>query len=134
MPITFAPRRGALLMCDFDMACVSPEMAKVRRVVVVSPNHLNHRHGRAPGLCLVVPFSATPPATPGPHDVFFPAGVYRSLTVDVWAKCAAVTLVSHDRLDRVGVRRGVYLREMLSPADMARIEAGLRAALGLPAP
>lgn len=130
MPITFAPRRGAILMCDFDMAGVPPEMRKVRRVVVASPTALNHRHARGPGVCSVVPFSATPPDTPGMHDVLFEPGAYRSLSVPVWAKCAALTLVSHARLDRPLAGR-FYVSEYLSPADTARIEAGLRAALGL---
>jgi hypothetical protein len=60
-----------------------------------------------PGALLVVPFSATPPGTPGPWDVFFQARSYRSFTRDVWAKCASLTLVSHARLDRVISGRGL---------------------------
>ena len=44
---------------------MSPEIRKLRRVVVVSTNALNHPHGRGPGLCSVVPFSATRPAKSG---------------------------------------------------------------------
>jgi hypothetical protein len=43
-------------------------------------------------------FSALDPiltTLPGNYDVFFPAGRYRSLSKDVWAKCASLTLVSH---------------------------------------
>ncbi len=144
MPITFAPRRGAILMCDFgpdgsDPATfplrtgpigMPPEIWKARRVVVVSPDGLNHRHGRGPGLCVVVPFSATPPRTPGLEDVFFPARSYRSLTVDVWAACGSPSRVSHDRLDRVKGGQ-VFRSDMLTVLDMARIEAGLKAGLGL---
>ena len=109
---------------------VPPEIWKPRRVVVVSDNAINHRHGRGHGLCLVVPFSATPPKTPDAWDVFFPARSYRSLTKDVWAECARVTLASHARLDRVIAGQG-YRSEFLKPDDMARIEDGLHAALGL---
>jgi len=142
--ITFAPRRGAILMCDFGPdaqdpntfplrkppVAVPPEIWKVRRVVVVSNDAINHKHGRAPGVCLVVPFSATPPNTPEPWDVLFPARSYRSLTRDVWAKCASVGIVSHARLDRVIAGQG-YRTDFLTAVDMARIEAGLRAALSL---
>lgn len=63
MAVTFAPRRGAILMCDFDMACVVPEMNKVRPVLVVSRTNLNHRQGLAPGVCQIVPFTTKAPKT-----------------------------------------------------------------------
>ncbi|GJE39474.1 MULTISPECIES: type II toxin-antitoxin system PemK/MazF family toxin [Methylobacterium] len=144
MAITFTPRRGGILMCDFgpDPADpltfplsappvgVAPEMWKIRQVVVVSPAPLNHRHGTGPGVCLVVPFSATPPRSEDPWDVPFEARAYPSLPKASWAKCASVTLVSHARLDRVIAGRG-YRGDFVSGADMTRIEAGLRAAFGL---
>lgn len=131
MTINFTPRRGAILMCNFDMANVPPEMRKVRRVVVVSPTEANHRHGIGPGVCLVVPLSATPPRLGGVVDVPIPAGRYRCLSkVDVWAKCGSVTLVSHARLSRPKIGQ-TYPSDYLSREDMARVEAGLLAALGL---
>ena len=144
MAITFTPRRGGILMYAFGPdprdpttfpldrppVSVTPEMWKTRRVIVVSNDRLNHRHGTGPGLCLVVPCSATPPATPGPWDVPFVARSYRAFTKDIWASCASIIRVSHHRLDRVIAGRG-YRGEFLSAADMARIEAGMRAALEL---
>lgn len=144
MGITFTPRRGGILMCEFgpdplDPATfplrqapvgVAPELWKFRQVVVVSPKALNHKHGKGPGVCLVVPFSATPPRSEDPWDVPFEARAYGSLPKASWAKCAAVTLVSHARLDRVLAGRG-YRGDFLKPEDMARIEAGLRAAMAL---
>ena len=109
---------------------MSPEIWKLRRAVIVSTNALNHLHGRAPGLCTVVPFSATRPTTVGPWDIFIPVGSYRSLTADVWAKCAATLQVSHQRLDRVLAGRH-YINEPITPKDLALIEAGIRAALDL---
>ena len=129
--ITFVPQRGQLLICDFDMAgVVPPEMRKMRRVVVISPRSHNHRHGAKPGRCLVVPFSATPPAIVTPAEVAFPAGPYRSLTVPTWAICSAAASVSHARLDRVAIGRG-FASEHLSEADLSRVGAGLRHAFGL---
>lgn len=144
MPITFAPRRGAILLCDFGPDGTNPaafplhrgpiglppEIWKVRRVIVVSPDAMNHRHGTGPGLCTVVPCSATPPRTPADRDVFFAARSYRSFTRDVWAHCSSAMPVSHARLDRVIAGQG-YRTDFLSPADMVRMEDGLRAALGL---
>jgi uncharacterized protein YifN (PemK superfamily) len=144
MGITFAPRRGAILMCDFGPdpsesstypvnappLSMSPEIRKLRRVVVVSTNALNHPHGREPGLCSVVPFSATRPGKVGPWDIFIPAGSYRSLTVDVWAKCASTAQVSHGRLDRVLAGR-TYVQENMTAPDLALIDGGIRAALNL---
>src|SRR5689334_5074292 len=115
MPITFTPQRGAILLCDFGPdpldrttfplrvppVSMAPEVWKWRRAVVVSTTGVNHKHGTGPGVCLVVPFSATPPGKEKPYDVFFAARSYRSFTRDVWAKCGAITHVSHARLDRV---------------------------------
>jgi uncharacterized protein YifN (PemK superfamily) len=78
----------------------------------------------------VVPFSATPPGTLKPSDVPFRGDVYRSLTKPTWAICEAVMNVSHARLDRVASGRS-FMTEALTPGDMARIEEGLRHALGM---
>jgi uncharacterized protein YifN (PemK superfamily) len=144
--ITFTPQRGAILMCDFgpdplDPATfpllkapvsMGPEMWKVRRVIVVSTNALNHKHAKQPGLCTVVPCSATPPHSEEDWDVFFDAKSYPTITRPVWAKCAMTTVVSHARLDRVSIRGKAGIRsDFLMSADMSRVEAGIRAALGL---
>jgi uncharacterized protein YifN (PemK superfamily) len=71
--INFVPERGRILLCDYTLGRVPPEMDKVRRIVVISPRSYNNRHGAEPGRCLVVPFTAT---DPGQHltmaDVLFP--------------------------------------------------------------
>jgi uncharacterized protein YifN (PemK superfamily) len=135
MPINFVPERGRILICNYDMARVPPEMKKVRRAVVISPRSYNERHGFGPGRCLVVPFSATDPGRRvKPADVPFDAKTYECLTLETWAICAAVMSVSHDRLDRVPIRRkhgpSRFSTEILKPDDMARIEHGLRHATG----
>lgn len=144
MSIPFTPRRGGILMCEFgpdplDAATfplrkppvsVAPEMWKPRRVIVISDDRLNHKHGAGPGLCSVVPCSATEPMSVGPWDVPFAERSYRSFTKPVWASCASVIRVSHARLDRVLAGR-TYCNEFLSGSDMARLEIGMRAAFGL---
>jgi uncharacterized protein YifN (PemK superfamily) len=128
--IRFTPRRGQILMCDFDMATVAPEMRKKRRVVILSPRSLNGPHGAKPGKCIVVPLSATTPRRVLGSHVAFPVGSYDSLSVDVWAICEAIAHVSHIRLDRVPVG-SEHLSEMMDASDVCRIEEGVRFALGM---
>ena len=129
MAINFIPRRGAILMCDFDMAFVPPEMVKYRQVIVLSETGMNHRRGTSPGTCTVIPFSTVEPTTPGIDDVFFPIGSYRSLSEESWAKCRMIATMSHDRL---GLVRGLRRSEFLRPKDMADIEAAVSYVLGIP--
>jgi uncharacterized protein YifN (PemK superfamily) len=131
MAINFVPERGRILICDYDMARISPEISKTRRAVVMSPRSYNARHGMGPGRCIVVPFSATPPVRPTRSDVPFAAGIYETLTLPTWAICSTVMSVSHTRLDRVAVG-GRFSAEFLSAADIERIQVGLRYALGFP--
>lgn len=130
--IRFAPRRGQILMCDFDMATVPPEMRKKRRVVILSPKTLNGPHGLRPGKCVVVPFSATVPHRILPCHIPFPVGSYASLTIDVWAICEAIAHVSHARLDRVAVGSD-FISEEMAEADVKRVVAGVSYALALEA-
>lgn len=120
--ISFVPERGHILICDFDMGNVPPEMRKKRRVLVVSLR--SHNRARR---CVVVPFSATEP-----NDMMaaYPAGSYRSLSVPTWAICNAVAHVSFARLDRVRVGRE-FVAEIVGAADMERVVRGLRHALGM---
>lgn len=131
MPIRFVPQRGLILICDYDVARVHPEMNKRRRVVVISPRSYNRRHGEGPGRCLVVPFSASEPRFLTPSIVTFPAGSYRSLTRTSWAICDFVTAVSHDRLDRVWLGPGRSLDECVTDDDMRRLQAALARAIGI---
>ena len=132
MPINFVPERGRILICNYDLARIHPEIDKIRRAVVVSPRSYNHRHGAGPGRCIVVPFSGRDPGIYlSLSDIPFPAGVYQTISVHTWAVCSAVMSVSHARLDRVRVG-GTYPAEYLSNQDLARIEAGLRHACGFP--
>ena len=130
MPISFVPHRGLILICDFDLAHIIPEMTKQRRVVVLSPRSYNRRHGDRPGRCLVVPFSATAPRVLRPSYVHFSAGEYQSLTKEVWACCDSITAVSHARLELVFADQ-TPLNERLSDVDLRRIEEGVCHATGV---
>jgi uncharacterized protein YifN (PemK superfamily) len=76
MYINFVPQRAQILICDYDLACIPPEMSKQRRVVVVSPRSYNRRHGLGAGRCVVVPFSSTAPPLTTLAQVAFPGGKY----------------------------------------------------------
>ena len=126
MSITFAPRRGAILLCDFDAARVHPEMDKKRQAIVISATRFNHRHGSFAGLCTVVPTSSKTPRTVGPEDVLIPTGKYWSFSVDSWVRCKMVTTVSHDRLDLL-LKDGRSTRtEFLDESDIRRVLAAIR--------
>ena len=56
MPLTFHPRPGAVLMCQYEPGFVKPEMVKRRPVIVIAPR-LRHRDK----LCTVVPLSGERP-------------------------------------------------------------------------
>ncbi|MFK0207987.1 type II toxin-antitoxin system PemK/MazF family toxin [Agrobacterium sp. NPDC090283] len=131
--ITFTPSRGSILMCDFDMATVPPEMRKRRRVIVLSPKSYNKRPSMAvPGKCIVVPLSVTEPRTPQPSHVAIPDDRYASITKPVWAICEMVAHVSHARLDRVASGKK-FLSESITADDLQSIENALKHALGFPA-
>ena len=131
--INFQPRRGAILMCDFDMARGDPEMRKKRQAIVMSIVNLNHRHGLAPGHCTIVPTSAEPPKTEGPEDILIPVGKYWSFKEDSWVRCKMLMTISHTRLEMLLHKRGIpRVSEFIDAGDMQRIEAGIRYVLRLP--
>jgi uncharacterized protein YifN (PemK superfamily) len=129
MGIPFVPQRGHILICDFDYGRLPPELDKERRVVVISPRSYNRRHGFGPGRCLVVPFSTTVPHEMTPAYVPFDAVTYKSLSEPTWAVCESIRSASHERLNRVRVG-GENLNEIMSQADLARVQIGLHHALG----
>lgn len=82
MALTFHPKPGVVLVCDFA-GYVAPEMIKRRPVVVVSPAHL-----RRPNLLAVVPLSTTPPDPIAPYHYRLSGNpVPGSDATEVWAKC-----------------------------------------------
>jgi mRNA interferase MazF len=130
MPISFHPRRGDILICDFNTGFQPPEMVKVRPVVVVSP-----RRRSGPGLCTVVPLSSTAPAPLEPYHHQLSPMAYPPARGPMWAKCDMAVTVSCARLDRVKIRapsgQRQYMVFTMPAADMAAIDACLRIALGL---
>ena len=70
--------RGMILLCNYDLATVPPEMRKLRRVVVISPKSYDKPVSMTvPGKCIVIPFSATEPRERRPSHFFVTLGRYR---------------------------------------------------------
>lgn len=131
MALPYFPKRGEVLVCDFDTGFQPPEMVKKRPVVVVSRKDTHNRR-----LCTVVPFSTTAPEPvhkwhhPLPH-----VQVPGLKAIDtMWAKCDMVVTVSFERLNKpyVKTRHGRSFRELvLDERDMQAIDDCLRVYLSL---
>lgn len=129
MTLPYFPRRGEVLVCNFDSGFRAPEMVKKRPVVVLS---VRESHSRR--LCTVVPFSTTAPTPamawhhPLPH-VVVPGLLAQA---PIWAKCDMLATVSFERLNKpyVKTRHGREFRSLfLCAADMRAIECCVRAYL-----
>ena len=125
MPITFHPRAGCVLVCNFQ-GFIEPEIVKTRPVVIVSPKWLQ-RHR----LYTVVPLSTT---EPNPIEKFH-CRLQKDPTPNsnavVWAKCDMLYTVSMDRLDRFKVGRGAYKTSAVSDDELVAIMACIKYALGI---
>ncbi|NLS95397.1 MAG: hypothetical protein GXX96_24915 [Planctomycetaceae bacterium] len=131
MPITFHPKPGQVLMCDFNTGFRPPEMVKKRLVVVVS------RKNRE--LATIVPLSSTAPMPVEPchhemQDASLPLSFRGRRT---WAKCDMLTTVGYWRLDRVQIGKHpttgnrMYVSQVVSPEDLAGIRRAILHVLGL---
>ena len=128
--LSFQPKPGMLLMCDFT-GLKAPEMIKTRPVVVVSP-----RRRTRPRLCTIVPLSTTAPNPVEPyHHRMNPQSLPVSFRKqDSWAKCDMLYTVALDRLDRVKLRIGgkrAYRAPQVLVEDLDAIRRGVVEALGL---
>ena len=131
MALPYLPKRGEILICDFDDVALGAEMVKRRPVVVVSRKD-THRSR----LCTVVPLSTTAPDPvqawhlPLPHISV--TGWVAANTM--WAKCDMLATVSHDRLNKAyrKTRHGrQFVEHLLADGDVQAILAGIRAYLAL---
>ena len=126
MPITFHPKPGQVLYCDFRGYMV-PEIVKTRPVVIVSPGHLAR-----PGLVTVVPLSTTPPDPVRPYHYRLQGNpIPGSTETEVWAKCDLFASVSLERLDRVKLGRGEYRTGAVSMDQVKAIRRACLYALGI---
>lgn len=136
MSLTFHPRPGMVLICDFNTGFKPPEMVKRRPVVVISP-----RPRRSTQLCTVVPLSTTAPKPVEPfHHRMDPHSLPGRLArKNTWAKCDMLATVSLERLDRVMVGKEpggkrIYVADSVTAGDLEAIRRGVMIALGLVQP
>ena len=127
MAITFHPKAGMVLICDFRGA-VPPEMSKIRPIVVVSPNH-----PRRAGLVTVVPLSATAPDPIRSFHYRLTRAPLPTGPAAVRAKCDLVTSVSIARLDRARIGRGEYLVGHVDDQELRQIRLAAARSFGVDA-
>ena len=128
--LTFQPKPGTLLMCDF-VGLMAPEMIKTRPVVVISPRRRSRTR-----LCTIVPLSTTAPNPVEPfHHRMNPLSLPVSFRKrDSWAKCDMLYTVTLARLDRVKLRKGgrrAYHAPQVLAEDLDAIRQGVVKALSL---
>ncbi len=133
MSLTFHPKPGMVLMCDFNTGFIAPEMIKKRPVVVISP-----RPRRSNQLCTIVPLSTTRPVpVEAHHHPMDPRSLPGKFAGnETWAKCDMLATVSLERLDRVLVgkdRNGkrLYVAQHVILEDLLAIQRGVLSAIGL---
>lgn len=124
MAITFAPKAGMILMCDFS-GYVVPEIIKKRPVIVISPNHLKRY-----GLVTVVPLSTTPPTPPEGHHLEIDNLLKNDGTTH-WVKCDMVATVRLERLDRVKTGKRTFSTIYVSKEQLKQIRQCVALSLGV---
>ena len=101
-PITYHPKRWEMLFCDFSDGFKPPEMVKNRLVIVVVAEQKHN-----PGLCTVIPISATEPTPLKPYhhemDSLSLPDNFRNKRM--WAKCDMINTVSTSRLRKARLGR-----------------------------
>lgn len=126
MAISYRPKAGEILTCDFGDKPVGAEMCKRRPVVVVSRKD---SHGR--GLATVVPISTTAPDPVRTWHHALPDLVIEGwpCVEMMWAKCDMVSTVSFERLHKPyrKTRHGrEYIQHVVRAEDLDAIRQCLR--------
>jgi|ERR1035437_1505512 uncharacterized protein YifN (PemK superfamily) len=126
MALSFVPRPGSIVICDFA-GYVRPEILKRRHVVVISPfrkvRSLDH------ATVVVVPLSETAPKEVMPWHHPIPAGRYRTVSA-CWAKGDLVAHVALARLDRI-FDRGYRIVPVADRGDLIAIRRAVAAAIAV---
>jgi mRNA interferase MazF len=128
-PISFVPKLGTMLLCDFSTGFRPPEMVKKRPVVVMSPSSRKRR------TCIVVPASTVAPIHHMSLAVALDAARYPFLDRSTWLKCDMITTVSHERLFLFRDRHGRQLdsrRTVVRAEDLDEIRSRIARAIALP--
>ena len=128
MAITFHPRAGQILFCDFSEGFREPEMVKSKRPVVVLTPPMSGR----PNLVTIVPLSTTVPDPVMPYHYELPAAslpqIGRLQRGGVWLKGDMIYTVGFHRLDQIrlgkpdrATGKRQYYQNRLGRAQMTEI-------------
>ncbi|WP_367277337.1 type II toxin-antitoxin system PemK/MazF family toxin [uncultured Roseobacter sp.] len=126
VPLSFHPRAGQVLICDFK-GFVKPEMVKSRPVIVVSPR-LPHRSE----IVAVVPISLTAPV----HGLPFCVKLSKNYHPDeddglpCWAKCDMLMNIGLWRLEGFKIGRRKWATPQASSGDLEAVRKGVLYGLG----
>ncbi len=138
MAITFHPRPGQILLCDFSQGFKAPEMVKSRRPVIVVTPKISGRHQLVTLLALstkrpdkIMPFHYKVPRNSMPQ-------LGRFQESDTWVKGDMIYTLGFHRLDliRLGKRdhrtnRRLYFEQKLGREQMKAIHTCLLHGLNL---
>lgn len=134
MALSFHPKPGTILVCDYDTGFRPPEMVKRRPAVVISP-----RLRRRDGLCTVVPLSGTAPIPPEAYH--WPLELERALPKPwnsdrFWVKADMLATVAFHRLELISLGRDQegkrkYLNFQVKEEVLASIRQCVLYALGI---
>ena len=134
--LTYHPKPGTILMCDFGQGFQSPEMVKKRPVIVVSP-----KRKRCSGLCTIVAISTVPP-TPVEHWNYMLPGAWLPQTPyfqakPSWVKGDMIYRVAFHRLEGIKIGkdkvtgRRLYFNQVLDDEQMKKVYSCVLHALNL---
>jgi mRNA interferase MazF len=127
MPISFHPRAGQVLVCNFD-GFKEPEMVKTRPVIVISPKLPNRAD-----LVAIIPISVTEPTLGLPYCFRLSKNYHPEEADDLpcWAKADLVLNLGLFRMSgfKVGRRRWEY--PQLTGADLLGVRHAVLCGLGL---
>jgi uncharacterized protein YifN (PemK superfamily) len=127
MAIDFHPRAGMVLHCDLR-GSVSPEISKIRPVVVITPTHVRRK-----ALATIVPLSTQRPYRVCKYHVRLKTPAFPHAAPEVWAKCDLAMSVSYARLDRIRLQSGKFLVGFVSDADLRQIYRAVAYGFGIDA-
>lgn len=127
MAISYHPRAGQILVCDFSGFKV-PEMVKTRPVMVVSPRLPNRSH-----LVAVVPISLTAPTHDHPYVVRLSKNYHPDEADDLpcWAKCDLILNLGLWRMNGFKVGRRKWATPQANAQDLAAVKEGVLFGLGI---
>ncbi len=134
MPLSYYPSAGEILLCNFDTGFISPEMTKLRPVVIISP-----RLRRVNKLVTVVSLSTTQPTIIEPYHFELTLETPLPHPFDaksMWIKGDMIARVSIDRLDRFRAGRNsstykrVFVSGKVTPEQFKEIRERVLIALG----